>query len=217
MSFIIPELGQIAKKDLRVLFFLLCFANMLAIIGLGNPGERFKKTRHNLGFLILDAFSKKNNFGSWKEGKKPKAVYSKKIINNKEIELVKPLTLMNNSGQTVKYILQKHGLQIDDIVVVHDDIDIPFGEIKISQKRGSAGHKGIQSIIDKLGSKDFARVRVGIKPLEAQVESVDWCDFVLDSFTQKEKKVLKKTLISACNAIEFIIEKGIEQAMTECN
>jgi len=191
---------------------------MLAIIGLGNPGKRFEKTRHNLGFLILDHFSKKNNFGSWKKSKKANALYSKKIINNKEVELVKPLVFMNNSGRTVKYILRKHHLQItDDIVVVHDDLDLSFGEIKISRKRGSAGHNGVQSIIDKLGSKDFARIRVGIKPLETQVESIDWPDFVLSPFTQKEKKVLKETLINACHAIELIVEKDIEQAMTECN
>jgi len=190
---------------------------MLVIIGLGNPGERFKKTRHNLGFLILDDFSKKNDFGDWKESKKAKAFYSKKIIGNKIIELVKPFTSMNLSGLTAKYILKKHRLKTGNIVVVHDDLDLSFGEIKISQKKGSAGHNGVQSIIKELGSKDFTRIRVGIKPLRTQVESIDWPDFVLSNFSKKEVMILKEVQNNACAAIQLIIEKGIEQAMTECN
>lgn len=191
--------------------------DMLAIIGLGNPGKKFKKTRHNLGSLILDDFHEKNGFVSWRKSQGANAFYSKKTINSKEIHLVKPLTSMNNSGQTAKHVLQKYHLQTDDIVVVHDDLGLAFGEIKVSQGRGSGGHKGVQSVIDELGSKNFARVRVGIKPLGAQIRPEDWCDFVLNPFNKKEEELLKKARASACSTIELIIGKGIEQAMTEFN
>ena len=143
---------------------------MIIIIGLGNPGKKFKDTRHNVGFEFIDQLAKKLEIKNWKKNKKANCFYFK---FDEEIELVKPLTYMNNSGQTVKYIQKKHNLKSKDIIVIHDDIDIPLGKIKISEGSGAAGHKGVQSIIDAIGTKDFKRIRIGIlqekgKPLEIE-------------------------------------------------
>jgi len=189
---------------------------MLIIVGLGNPGKKFQKTRHNVGFVIVNEFSKKNEFPNWKKSKKINCFYTKKSIFNKEIELVKPLTYMNNSGEAIKYIVKKHNLKPEDIIVVHDDLDLPLEKIKIIKNRSSAGHKGVQSIIDKLGTKNFVRLRVGIKAVtENNKQGIK--DFVLQKFNQKEETVLKGVIKRACQVVEAILKEGVEKAMNKFN
>ena len=120
---------------------------MILIVGLGNPGQKFNKTRHNIGFLVIDEFLKKNAFPDWKKSKKINCLYAKKEIAGKEIELIKPLVFMNNSGQVVKSVSGKHNLKPGNILVIHDDVDLLLGKIRIVQNRGAAGHKGVESII----------------------------------------------------------------------
>jgi len=185
---------------------------MILIIGLGNPGEKFQKTRHNLGFLVLNELLKKSNFSDWKKSKKINCLNSKGLIANKEVELVKPLTYMNNSGKAVKYAAKKHNLSRKDIFVIHDDIDLPLGKIRISKGRSSAGHKGVQSIIKELATKDFVRFRVGIQPKTGKPKNPE--KFVLEKFNRKEEKIVKEVIEKTAEAIEISIKEGIEKAQS---
>jgi len=168
---------------------------MKLIVGLGNPGSKYIKTRHNIGFMVLDVLAEGEE---WKENKKANCLYLKKQINSEEVELVKPLTFMNNSGKAVNYIKQKHYIKPEDILVIHDDIDLPLGEIKIQQNRSSAGHKGVQSIIDALGTKDFVRMRIGIRPEQLTQETED---FVLEKFTPQEQEIIEEKIKRAAELI----------------
>jgi PTH1 family peptidyl-tRNA hydrolase len=192
---------------------------MKIIVGLGNPGKKFEKTRHNLGFMVLDRFSKKNKFPKFKMKREFLAMVSEKKIGKEKIILVKPQTFMNNSGLAVKEILKKLRTSniehlTSNLWVVHDDLDIPFGKIKISFGRGSGGHKGVQSIIDEIGTKNFVRFRIGIGKKEVGIRKKE---FVLEKFSKKEEKILKKVIELICRAIEMAIKEGIEKAMSEFN
>jgi peptidyl-tRNA hydrolase, PTH1 family len=154
------------------------------IVGLGNPGLKYKKTRHNIGFIVIDELEKN--------------------ISDKDIILLKPDTFMNNSGKAVKKIFKNLPLNSQDLIIVHDDIDLPFGTIKVSKNSSSAGHKGVQSIIDEIGTKDFIRIRIGIKP----THKTDTEKFVLKKFTRQEKKQLKKIVKKAIEKIQEEIISG---------
>ena len=170
---------------------------MKLIVGLGNPGLKYKKTRHNLGFLMVDYLAAGDK---WKESKKANCLYIRKQIGLKEVELIKPLTFMNNSGKTVNYLQKKHRIKSENILIIHDEIDLPLGEIRIQQGRGPAGHKGIQSIINRLGTKDFVRLRIGIRPTD-QETIVDTEKFVLEKFTAEEEKIVQATIERAVQMI----------------
>jgi PTH1 family peptidyl-tRNA hydrolase len=192
---------------------------MKIIVGLGNPGKKFEKTRHNLGFMVLDRFSKKNKFPKFKMKREFLAMVSEKKIGKEKIILVKPQTFMNNSGLAVKEILKRlRASNIEPLTsnlwVVHDDLDIPFGKIKISFGRGSGGHKGVQSIIDEIGTKNFVRFRIGIGKKEVGITKEE---FVLEKFSKREEKILKKVIEMVCRAIEMAIREGVERAMSEFN
>ncbi|MAF20627.1 MAG: aminoacyl-tRNA hydrolase [Parcubacteria group bacterium] len=179
---------------------------MKLIVGLGNPGTKYQKTRHNLGFLIIDEiavnFQFSINFQSIFNAK-----ISKKIIKNQKIILAKPQTLMNNSGQAVQKMVKYYKIPIEDIIIIHDEIDLLLGEIKIQKGRGAAGHNGVQSIIDQLGAKDFVRMRIGIKPIDGPKERIINTEkFVLKNFTSEEKDI-----------IEQIIEKAAQIIITALN
>ena len=137
----------------------------MVIIGLGNPGKKYNNTRHNIGFKVVDEFAKTKKAG-WL--------------------LFKTKTFMNQSGRAVKKIILNNGCQAANVVVVHDDIDIPVGEFKMQKGRGSAGHKGVRSIIKELATNDFWRIRVGICPREGKPKNVE--KFVLGSFTKDEEE-----------------------------
>jgi PTH1 family peptidyl-tRNA hydrolase len=191
---------------------------MIIIVGLGNPGKKYEKTRHNLGFVIIDKFLKRNDFPNWEKSKKINCLYAKKNVAGKEIELVEPLAYMNNSGEVVRSIAKKHNLKGENILVVHDDIDLTRGKIKIIKNRGSAGHKGVQSIIDELGSKNFVRFRIGIKPVASDKRQTTKLEkIVLQKFNKEEEKILKEVIERTCQAIEMTIKEGAEKAMNEFN
>ncbi|MCD6232889.1 aminoacyl-tRNA hydrolase [bacterium] len=175
---------------------------MFLIVGLGNPGKEYRKTRHNVGFLVLSKFHKKNNFSKFILSKKHNCLLSKGEVLEKQILLAKPQTFMNNSGKAIKSILQYTKTPLTNLIIVHDDIDLPLGKIKISKNRGSAGHKGVQSIIDNLGTKDFTRIRIGIAPPK-KIERID--KFVLENFSNKEKKILNKTIETTCELLPDIV------------
>ena len=170
---------------------------MKLIVGLGNPGRRYKKTRHNVGFMIIDELVDK-----WQKSKKTNCVYSKQ----EDIEYIKPLSFMNNSGKAVRSVKDKHKIKPENIIVIHDDVDLPFGEVRISKNVSSAGHKGVLSIINELGTQDFIRFRIGIGPRWDQRsqrgKKVDTERFVLEKFTKEENKQLDEIIKQAIEIIK---------------
>ncbi len=187
---------------------------MTFIIGLGNPGKKYQKTRHNVGFRTIDQFTKENNFPEFKLSKKFNCLISQDNIDKKTILLAKPQTFMNESGKAVKKIISNTKYTASDVCVVHDDIDLALGKIKITQNRGSAGHKGVESIIKELKTKNFIRLRIGIKP---KINSSPTEDLVLKSFTKQEEEIIKKEIKKNSQIIKSLIENGIEKTMSEFN
>ena len=191
---------------------------MILIIGLGNPGPKFQKTRHNMGFRVVDEFAKENNYPGFEFSKKFKAEISEGKISGEEIIIAKPQTFMNESGQAVKLLTRTYKLEAKNLIIVHDDIDLPIGKIRIIKNRGAAGHKGVQSIIDELDTKNFIRLRIGIKPEKPARQNTKFlAGFVLKKFNKGEEKILKPAIEKTVEAIEFFLKEGLEKTMSEYN
>ncbi|MCB9799021.1 aminoacyl-tRNA hydrolase [Candidatus Nomurabacteria bacterium] len=177
---------------------------MKLIVGLGNPGKQYTKTRHNVGFMVLDELRNKLSgyyqADKWNLSKKFNAELSGCTIAGKKIVLAKPMTFMNASGQSVQLIANFYKIPVEDLIVIHDEKDIPLGEIKIQQDRGPAGHNGIKSIIEHTGSKNFLRVRVGIAS-KNEKKMQDTSQFVLGKFGMFEKKLLAQAITSATDEL----------------
>jgi PTH1 family peptidyl-tRNA hydrolase len=160
---------------------------MKLIIGLGNPGEKYQKTRHNIGFILLDLLAEEMNI-NFELNSNLNAEIAEFKQGTEKILLCKPQTFMNNSGQAVSKIINYYKIDLKDILVIQDEIDLPFGKIKFATNSSSAGHKGIQSIVDHLGTQEFQRLRFGINhetnPLPTEI-------FVLKNFSQKELETIK--------------------------
>jgi PTH1 family peptidyl-tRNA hydrolase len=194
--------SKIMKKLFQFYQILSKISIMKVICGLGNPGKEFKFTRHNLGFLVLDNFQKKNSFPEFKFSEKFLAEISRKKIKEIEILLLKPQTFMNESGKAIKKIFSSYKIEPQNLCVVHDDLDLPFGKMKISFKRGSGGHKGVQSIIDEILTKDFWRIRIGIgRPKNKKTK-----EYVLEEFEKEEKEKLNEILKFTNELIKIWIE-----------
>lgn len=172
---------------------------MRLIIGLGNPGRKYKKTRHNVGFRVLDEFRKQNSFPNFKMQKKFQAEVSEGLLNKEKTILVKPQTFMNNSGRAVRALVNFYKIPLENLVVVHDELDLPIGEIKMSEDKGSAGHNGVQSIINELGSQAFNRLRIGISDPNSAISPEK---FVLQKFSKPEQKILKSVVQKSCNLLK---------------
>jgi PTH1 family peptidyl-tRNA hydrolase len=188
---------------------------MILIFGLGNPSQGYEKTRHNLGAIAVEKFRRKNNFPNWKEEKNCNFLSSEKEINKKKIKLIKSLLFMNESGKVLKTFLKKKELETKNIIVVHDDIDLPLGKIKISFARGSAGHKGVESIIKELRTKNFIRLRLGVQPEKGKPKKPEL--FLLSPFEKKEEKLLKRVILKASQALETLIKDNLTKAMNIYN
>lgn len=170
------------------------------IVGLGNVGKKYDGTRHNIGFTVVDALRVQHELPEWQEKPKFKALISEDFVGGKKVILAKPTTLMNNSGEAVRALKDFYKLKNTDIIVVHDELDLPFGTIKQKQGGGSAGNNGIKSLISHIGD-DFNRVRVGIK--NDQLEQIDSADFVLAKFNSEEKKQLSDISQAALEKIQL--------------
>jgi PTH1 family peptidyl-tRNA hydrolase len=182
------------------------------IIGLGNPGFKYVSSRHNIGFLTVDNIAHNHNISMTLKGFD--ACFGKGKIGDIPVLLVKPQTFMNISGISVKKSADYFKIDLADLIVVHDDIDLPFGTIRIKDGGGHAGHKGLISIIEYLGNSEFIRVRIGIgkPPDKSMVEK-----FVLETFTDDEMKLLPLITMTASNAVTAIIVSGIQAAMNQYN
>lgn len=194
---------------------------MILVVGLGNPGDEYSKTRHNTGFLILDFILKKVE---WKKSLGTKALFYKDSTHKKTFLYLKPVTYMNNSGVAVSYAQnEKTKIKSEDIIVIYDDIDLPIGTIKISFNRSSGGHNGVESIIKKIKSKEFIRIRVGVSPLTptGKLKKPKGEDavlkFLLGDFKNNELKEIEKISKKVLEIIEMISVEGRDKAMTLYN
>lgn len=173
------------------------------IVGLGNWPEKFAKTKHNTGFIVLNFLQESLGFDDFKENKKLEGFTSHEKVQDKEVILLKPMTMMNSSGVSVKKAANFYKIKTENIIVVHDDSDIKFGEFKISKNKSSGGHKGVESIIQELKDKNFYRVRVGIRSEKDKNKKAS--DFVLKKFSKEEIEKLNKLLPKILEEIKKII------------
>ncbi len=184
---------------------------MKIIVGLGNPGREYKDTRHNIGYMVLEELSRR--YPLEKQDSKFDAVIGHVRIGQEKVLLVKPLTYMNLSGKSVQPLVHWYKLDLDHLMVVCDDMDLPPGTIRIRMKGGSGGQRGLNSIIDRLGTKEFARMRIGIGRPE-RADAVDW---VLGRFIGNEKDDMAEAVKKAADALVKWVECGINEAMNAYN
>jgi len=201
------------------------------VVGLGNPGDEYVETRHNMGRMVLDAFVKKNDFSDWEIDKKLKSIISEGKLGKNKALLLKPETFMNKSGEALLEQIKTKKLKIeskkvngekikamDNLVVIHDDLDLPLGKIKISFNKSSGGHRGVESIIKAVKTEGFIRLRLGISGETASgkikkpqgEEKV--IDAILGEFKKTESDDLKKVIKKSVIALEMIIADGWEKA-----
>jgi peptidyl-tRNA hydrolase, PTH1 family len=186
---------------------------MKLLIGLGNPGDKYQATRHNIGFEALDHLRHKLQLPEFKEDSKLKGQVSK----NQEIILYKPSTFMNNSGMGVSKVLNYYKIPLEDIIVVHDELDLLLGKIKLKKGGGAGGHHGIESIIEALNSPDFVRIRLGIGNSRAFLgehkrASFEADKFVLEVFLPGENSKVKSMIKKVDTIVETILKDGLEKA-----
>lgn len=185
---------------------------MFIIAGLGNPGKEYENTRHNAGFMVMDALADK--LGADISEKKHKALCGKAVIGGQKAILLKPQTFMNSSGESIRVAADYYKVAPEDILVVYDDISLAPGQLRVRAKGSAGGHNGIKSIIAHLGTQEFPRVRVGVgeKP-----PRMDLADYVLGHFSQGEKKLMEEAAREAAEAVIEAVTEGIEHAMNDHN
>jgi len=192
----------------------------ILIIGLGNPGDDYYKTRHSLGFMTLDAFAEKHGFAAFTMVE-DNTMVSEGRINDKTAILAKPQTFMNKSGHSAKRLAKHYSLfkknDYSGLWVINDDLDIPVGKIKISKNHGAAGHKGVQSIIDQMKTKNFTRFRMGIQPPTEAQKKIPGDKLVLKKITPAEQAEFDLAIVQTVSALELAITEGVEKAMTAYN
>ena len=184
---------------------------MKIVVGLGNPGNQYKDTRHNIGFLVVDELARRWNTPSWKRR------YDAEVSEHRAIGpvlLVKPQTFMNLSGNSVREAAKFYKTPSTDIVVIHDDLDLPAGRLRIRERGGSGGHRGIESMLSQLGADDFVRVRFGVGRPPEGWESAD---YVLGRFAPDEQALIKEAIGKAADAVEAILKEGTAPAMNRFN
>ena len=183
---------------------------MKLVVGLGNPGKEYENTRHNIGFRVIDEIAKK-----YKISLKQEKHLSSWCVKDKNFILVKPDTFMNTSGSAVVKLLNWYKLELPDLIVVHDEVALDIGKIRISHGRSSAGHHGIESIIQMTGGKqEFTRLRVGVGP---DPGGDIRADYVLGKFINKEKKIMEKVIDVSLEAIEMLLSKDVDFVMNKYN
>lgn len=186
---------------------------MYLIVGLGNPGKQYDMTRHNIGFHTIDYIADK--YGARMTKLKFKAVYGECTIADERVYLVKPQTYMNLSGDSVAEMAQFYKIPPENIIVINDDISLDTGRIRVRKKGSAGGHNGLKSIIYRLNSDAFPRVKMGVGA--PKHEDYDLADFVLGRFTKEEIPVMEEAIKKAETAVYEIIKNGAESAMNKCN
>lgn len=182
------------------------------IVGLGNPGPEYAKTRHNLGFMLVDVLTERLQTTIKRE--ECRSLIGRAEIDNQTVEVAKPQTYMNLSGEAVNCLLDEPERSVGELIVISDDLALPFGTIRIRPRGMHGGHNGLRSIIDCLGTQDFIRLRIGIQP---EHPVADAKRFVLDNFGKGDVEGVEKILENAADAVEAIIRNGVEAAMARFN
>ena len=182
------------------------------IVGLGNPGPEYAKTRHNLGFMLVDMLASRLQTQIKRD--ECRALIGRAVIDNQTVELAKPQTYMNLSGESVNCLLAKDNRSVEKLIVISDDLALPFGTIRIRPSGTHGGQNGLRSIIDCLKTQDFIRLRIGIQP-EHPVN--DASRFVLDNFAKGDAETLEKILDESADAVRAIITDGVDAAMARFN
>jgi PTH1 family peptidyl-tRNA hydrolase len=178
------------------------------IVGLGNPGIPYRMTRHNIGFQVVDRLAKISHIPI--RAKRFKSLYGKGWIDSQGVVLLKPMTFMNRSGEAVKKAIDLFHVEIGDLIIIHDDMDLPFGRLRFKRRGGDGGHQGIRSIIDELDNNGFLRLKVGVgRPPKGMEPS----EYVLDQFDETEKDQLDGILNRAAESLKVMLLEGIETAM----
>jgi len=180
------------------------------IVGLGNPGVHYQWTRHNVGFRVVDQLSEVQRIPIC--FRRFKAHYGIGRIHSQDVVLVKPLTFMNLSGEAVRKIANTFSVEKEDLIVVHDDLDLALGRLRVKRKGGDGGHQGVRSIIEAMGGNTFLRLKVGIgRP----PRGVDPADYVLSSFEEEDELEIRSTLSKAAETIEVILSEGVDAAVNQ--
>ena len=173
-----------------------------AVVGLGNPGPKYAQTRHNIGFMVISELARRG-MASWQQ--KWKGRHAKVMLAGRDVWLLEPETFMNLSGECVQPFAAFYRLQPEEILVVHDELDLPFATLRLKRGGGHGGHNGLRSLVDRLGSRDFARLRVGIgRPQKGDVSG-----FVLAPFAANERDWLDGLVRDACDAVEGCVREGL--------
>ncbi|MFD2045572.1 aminoacyl-tRNA hydrolase [Ornithinibacillus salinisoli] len=186
---------------------------MKCIVGLGNPGRKYKKTRHNIGFMVIDELLHRHRWGPLKKDK----FHGKHTIEHlqgEKVVLLQPQTYMNLSGQSIRPLIDFYEIAPEDVLVIYDELDLPTGKIRLRQKGGHGGHNGIRSIIDHLGTKEFNRIRIGVGRPTSPIPVVD---YVLGSFPKSEQEIVSDSIHKAADACEKWLEKPFLEVMNEFN
>jgi len=192
------------------------------IVGLGNPQNKYSQTRHNIGCMVVDAFQKLHDLDGFEENDEIRSLVSHGRVAYRDVALLKPQTFMNKSGLAVTKAVLRQRDQ-DGLIVVHDDIDLPLSQIQVAYDKSAGGHNGVASVIERLGSQEFTRIRIGVVPTDEsgnmhKPAKRDVRDFVLSEFTAEEKQLIHTEVIPhALDAIHIIIEQGREAAMDAYN
>jgi PTH1 family peptidyl-tRNA hydrolase len=185
---------------------------MWLVAGLGNPGDEYADTPHNLGFKVADVLAARNNIRVTRP--ECMALAGPGQIAGKPVLLAKPQTYMNLSGTSLKPLMAKHEILPENLILVYDDLDLPFGKIRIRPKGSPGSHNGVKSVTASLGTQEFPRVRIGIHPGHPLNSGID---YVLSRFTRQQKKELDSSIDRAADAVSLIIAEGVEKAMAEFN
>lgn len=184
---------------------------MKLIAGLGNPGTRYAATRHNIGFMVAEKLAERHSIAIKRKGYS--ALYGVGRIATREAAILLPQTFMNRSGASVQGAMAGLKTNIEDLVVIHDEIDLPFGTLRLKRGGGHGGHNGLRSIGQSIGSPDYLRVRVGVgRPEHGEVS-----DYVLSPFASDERKHLVRLVENVAEAIEVLLDQGLEDAMNQFN
>lgn len=189
------------------------------IVGLGNPGKKYAGNRHNIGFMCLDYFTKEHGFVfSHSRGQ---AKIAEGRFDDHDVILAKPQTFMNNSGESVGSLVRKYKVKPENLIVIHDDLDLPVGRIRIRSGGSSGGHKGINSIVTHISSQDFVRVRIGIgrpdRGANPKTSEDEVIDHVLGDFAVDEKEIMDKVIPCVCEVLQSLLKDGLTVTMNKYN
>lgn len=186
---------------------------MKCIVGLGNPGKKYEKTRHNIGFMVINELVNRNN---WKLDKtKFNGHYAMEVFEGEKVVLLQPQTFMNLSGQAVRPLMDYYDIDLEDILIIYDDLDLPTGKIRLRAKGGHGGHNGMRSLIEHFGTKNFNRVRFGVGRPTTPIPVVD---YVLGSFPKSEQQAINESIEEAAKACEeWMKGKSFLEVMNEYN